>query len=132
MEIKYTSKGGRIASITMQWFVIMFMLFDGVIKFIRPEPVIQTTINELGYKEHHILVHGLSSLVCTVLFTIPRTSILGAVLMTAHLGGAIASNLRIDTPLFSHILFPVYIGILAWGSLWLRSARLRSLLPLVN
>lgn len=132
MTDNYTSKGGRIASIIMKWFVILFMLFDGIIKFIKPEPVIQTTINELGYKEHHILAHGFLSLIPTLLFVFPRTAVLGAVLMTGHLGGAIASHVRVDNPLFSHTLFPVYIGLLAWGSLWLANERLRSLLPIVK
>jgi DoxX-like family len=132
MENSYTSKAGRIASIIMRWFVILFMLFDAIIKFIKPQPVIQTTINEMGYQEHHILVHGLSSLICTLLFMFPRTSILGAILMTGHLGGAIASHLRVDNPLFSNTLFPVYIGVMMWGSLWLQTTKVRNLLPLVR
>jgi hypothetical protein len=68
----------------------------------------------------------------TVLFIIPGTRLLGAVLLTAHLGGAVASHLRIDSPLFSHTLFPVYVGILLWGSVWLRSERLRELFPIIK
>jgi len=132
MENNHTSKAARWASVIMRWLVILFMLFDAIIKFIKPEPVIQTTINELGYKDHHILVHGLTSLIPTVLFMIPRTTILGAILLTAHLGGAIASNLRVDNPLFSHILFPVYVAVLMWGSIWLREERLRNVLPVVK
>jgi hypothetical protein len=90
----------------MKWFVIIFMLFDAVIKFIKPQPVIETTISELGYKEHHILFHGLSALLCTLFFMFPRTAILGAVLMTAHLGGAVASHLRVDNPLSAIHCFP--------------------------
>ncbi len=116
----------------MRWMVTLFMLFDGIIKFIKPDVVLQTTINELGYKEHHILVHGLTSLIPTILFMIPRTTVLGAILMTAHLGGAVASHVRVDNPLFSHILFPVYIGVLAWGSIWLRDERVRGLVPVVK
>jgi len=116
---------GRI----MSWFAILFLLFDASIKFARIPEVIQTTVNELGYAEHHILVHGFLGLITTVLYIIPRTSILGAVLLTGFLGGAIASNLRVDNPLFSHILFPVYVGILVWGGIWLRDERLRAIFP---
>ena len=132
METKFNGKASRWASVIMRWFVILFMLFDGIIKFIKPEPVIQTTINELGYRDHHILIHGLTSLIPTILFIIPRTTIMGAILMTAHLGGAVASHLRIDNPLFSHTLFPVYIAVLMWGSIWLRNERVRDILPVVN
>lgn len=130
MENNYTSKTGKITSIVLKWFVVVFMLFDSIIKFIKPEPVIQTTINELGYKEHHILIHAFTSLVPTLLFIFPRTSVLGGVLMTAHLGGAIASHVRVDNPLFSHTLFPVYVGLMMWGSLWLSNERVRKVLPL--
>jgi hypothetical protein len=132
METILNSKGSRWASIIMQWFVILFMLFDGIIKFIKPAPVIQTTVHELGYQDHHILIHGLTSLIPTILFIIPRTRILGAILMTAHLGGAIASHLRVDNPLFSHTLFPVYIAVLMWGSIWLKNEKVRQILPVLN
>ncbi|WP_256005491.1 DoxX family protein [Pedobacter deserti] len=132
MESTENSKAGRWAGIIMHWMVVLFMLFDGVIKFIKPEPVIRTTIGELGYKDHHIIVHGLSALLPLILFVIPRTRILGAVLLTAHLGGAVASHLRIDSPLFSHTFFPVYVGILMWGSVWLRNEGFRHLFPFVR
>ncbi len=114
----------------MSGFVILFMLFDAIIKFLRLPVVIDTTVGQLGYGEHHILVHAFTGLIPTLLYAIPRTSVLGAVLLTAHLGGAIASHLRVDNPLFSHMLFPVYTAILMWGGLWLRSVKLRELLPL--
>lgn len=132
METKYNAKTISWIGIIMHWLVILFMLFDAVIKFIKPEPVIQTTINELGYKDHHILIHGLTALIPTILLMIPRTTVLGAILLTAHLGGAIASHVRIDNPLFSHTLFPVYIAILMWASLWLRNKQLRNILPMVK
>lgn len=132
METKYNSKATLWTSMIMRWLVIVFMLFDAVIKFIRPEPVIHTTVNELGYKDHHILIHGLTALIPTILFIMPRTSVLGAVLLTAHLGGAIASHVRVDSPLFSHTLFPVYTAILMWGSIWLREERLRNIFPILK
>lgn len=130
METTSISKAQRITGSIMSGIVIAFMLFDSIIKFIRPAVVLQTTIHELGYKEHHIIVHAFVSLIPTILYIIPRTGVLGAVLLTAVFGGAIASHLRVDNPLFSHMLFPVYIGILMWGGLWLRDTRLRALLPL--
>ena len=111
--------------------VVLFMLFDAAIKFIKPIQVIQTTVNELGYAEHHILIHGVLALTVTLVYAIPRTSVLGAILLTGHLGGAIASHLRVDNPIFSHTLFPAYVGVLAWLGLWLRNPQLRGLIPLV-
>jgi hypothetical protein len=125
-----TSKTQRIIGNTMSGIVILFMLFDSTLKFLKPQAVLETTIDQLGYKEHHIFVHGLITLIPTILFAIPRTAILGAILLTAVFGGAIASHLRVDNPLFSHMLFPVYIGILMWGGLWLRDERIRWILPL--
>jgi hypothetical protein len=116
----------------MSGIVILFMLFDATIKFIKPLPVIESTVNELGYADHHILVHGILALVATGLYAIPRTSILGALLLTAHFGGAIASNLRVDNPLVTHVLFPVYLGIIMWGGIWLRDNGLRKLIPLTK
>lgn len=112
----------------MSGLVVAFMLFDAAIKFIKPEPVIQTTVNQLGYGEHHIILTGWLALIPTLLYAYPRTSVLGAILLTAHFGGAIASHVRVDNPLFSHTLFPVYVAILMWGALWLRNNKLRAIL----
>lgn len=111
----------------MSGLVIAFMLFDVTLKFIKPEPVIQTTVYELGYGEHHIMFVGLLALIPTLLYLFQRTSVLGALLLTGYFGGAIASHVRVDNPLFSHVLFPVYVALLMWGALWLRNARLRAL-----
>jgi hypothetical protein len=132
MNKEHTPKATRWTGIAMRWFVIVFMLFDAIMKFLKPEPVIQTTIHALGYKDHHILIHGFTALIPTLLFTIPRTRFSGAILLTAHLGGAIASHVRVDNPLFSHTLFPVYIAILMWGSIWLLDERFRSIVPVVK
>lgn len=113
----------------MSGLVILFMLFDGIMKLIMPPEVVEGTI-ALGYAKHHIPVIGVIALVCAVLYAIPRTSILGALLLTGYFGGAVATHLRMDNPLFSHILFPVYLAILVWVSLWLANDRLRQLLPL--
>lgn len=129
METQQISKTATWTGRTMSILVILFMLFDLVLKFLRPQIVYDTTA-QLGYAEHHIIVQALTGLVPTILYLFPRTSFLGALLLTAHFGGAIATHLRVDSPLFSHILFPVYLGILMWGGLWLREPRLKEILPL--
>lgn len=114
---------------TLSGLVILFLLFDTTIKLIKIEPVV-TALAELGYSDSVARPIGLVVLACAILYAIPKTSILGAVLLTGLLGGAIASHVRIDSPLFSHTFFGIYLGILAWGGLFLRDARLRALLPL--
>ncbi len=111
----------------MGGLVIAFMLLDSIFKFIPNEAVTAGTV-ELGYQAHHIPILGALGFTSILLFAIPRTQILGAILLTGYFGGAIATHVRLDNPLFSHILFPVYLGVLAWGSLWLKSERLRSLI----
>jgi hypothetical protein len=105
---------------------ILFLLFDIFGKLTKPEAVIKGTI-DLGYPESLITPIGVILLICTLLYVIPRTAILGAVLLTGYLGGAIASNMRIESPLFSHVLFPIYFAIFIWGGLYLRSASLMNL-----
>ena len=107
----------------------LFLFVDGVAKLVKPAPVVEGTL-QLGYPESVILGLGIVLLTCTVLYIIPRTAVLGAILLTGYLGGAIATHVRVGNPLFSHILFPVYIAVLIWGGLYLRDARLRALIPL--
>jgi hypothetical protein len=113
---------------TMSGIVILFMLFDSIFKFIKPAPVVEGTL-VLGYSEHHIIVIGALGLISTILYAIPRTSVMGAVLLTGYFGGVIATHLRLDNPLFSHTLFPVYFAVLAWGGIWLRNEQVRKLIP---
>jgi hypothetical protein len=110
--------------------VILFMLFDGLIKLV-PWPIVTETMDRIGYGSSETLARslGVISIVCTVLYTIPPTSILGAILLTGYLGGAMASHVRIGSPLFTHVLFGFYLGLMLWGGLWLRDAKLRALLP---
>ena len=110
--------------------VILFMLFDGGIKLVPPAMVIETTA-QLGYPATVSFVRGLGilGLSCTLLYALPRTSALGAILLTGYLGGTVATHLRVGSPIFSHMLFGVYLGILLWGGLYLRDGRLRSLVP---
>jgi hypothetical protein len=116
---------GRIISAV----VVLFLLFDSVIKFINPAPVVEASAH-LGLPDSLAVVLGIILLACTAIYAIPRTSILGAILLTGYLGGAVATHLRIGDPLFSHVLFPVYMGVLLWGGLFLREDRLRALIPL--
>lgn len=111
----------------MAGIVILFMLFDGIFKFFITEEMAKTTPT-LGFQLHHLPIMGTLALICTILYIIPRTEVLGAILLTGFWGGAVASHVRLDNPLFSHTLFPVYLAILAWGALWLKSEKLRSLI----
>ena len=117
---------GRVLS----GLVIVFLLFDGAIKLV-PWPVVTETMDRIGYGSSETLARslGIITIVCTILYAIPPTSILGAVLLTGYLGGAMASHLRIGSPLFSHILFGFYLGLMVWGGLWLRDKSLRASIP---
>jgi len=124
------SKTTRWISYSMSGVVILFMVMDGIMKFVKPPEVIEGTL-ALGFTEAHLPVLGSLALISTLLYSIPRTSVLGALLLTAYFGGAMATHVRLNNPLFTHILFTVYLGILLWGGLWLRSRKLRELLPLL-
>ncbi len=106
----------------------LFLLLDGVMKLVKPAPVVEATVR-LGYPESVLVGLGIVLLASTVLYLIPRTSILGAILLTGYLGGAVATHVRVREGLFP-VLFPVIMGILIWGGLWLRDERLRALIPL--
>ena len=106
----------------------LFLLGDGVGKLIKPAPVVEATVR-LGYSESVIVPLGIVLLVCTVVYLIPRTAVLGAILLTGYLGGAVATHVRTGDSLFS-IFFPVILGVLLWGGIFLRDDRLRALIPL--
>lgn len=108
---------------------VLFLLMDGIMKLMKPQPVVKATV-ELGYPEGVIMGLGIVLLVCVILYVVPRTAVLGAILLTGYLGGAIATHVRVGNPLFSHVLFPVYLGALIWGGLFLRDRRLREFIPL--
>ncbi|PYP92798.1 MAG: hypothetical protein DMG65_02810 [Candidatus Angelobacter sp. Gp1-AA117] len=110
---------------------VLFLLMDAIMKLAKPGFVVQATI-QLGYSAGVIVPLGILLLTCVVLYVLPQTSVLGAILLTGYLGGAVASHVRSGDPLFSHILFPVYVGILIWGGLYLREPRLRALVPIRN
>lgn len=123
------SKGRLVTSWIMSGIVILFMAMDSMGKFFKPTEVLDTTL-ELGFQTHHLNVMGILALVCIVLYSFPRTALLGAVLLTGYYGGVVATHVRLDNPLFTHILFSVYLAVLAWGGLWLRNPKLRALFPL--
>ncbi|HEY0468952.1 MAG TPA: DoxX family protein [Polyangiaceae bacterium] len=107
---------------------VLFLLFDCVIKLIKIPPVVES-FAQLGYPDALAQGIGLLELGCLTLYLLPRTAILGAIVLTGFLGGAISTHLRIGDPLFSHVLFPAYVGLLVWGGLFLRDDTLRTLLP---
>src|SRR5438445_6654527 len=117
---------GRVLS----GLVILFLLVDGAIKLV-PWPVVTESMDRIGYGSSETLARslGIITIVCTVLYSVPPTSILGAILLTGYLGGAMASHVRIGSPLFTHILFGFYLGLILWGGLWLRDPTLRNLIP---
>jgi DoxX-like family len=118
---------GRVLS----GLVILFLAVDGAMKLVPIAPVTEAMI-QLGYPASADLARGLGvlTLICTALYAFPRTSVLGAILLTGYMGGAMATHLRIGSPLFSHLLFGFYLGLMAWGGLYLRDERLRALIPL--
>ena len=107
----------------------LFLAFDTVLKVLRLGPAVEGTI-ALGYPVDSVQWIGIIELVCLVLYLVPRTSVLGGLLLTGYLGGAIATHVRISSPLLTHTLFPVYVALLLWGGLYLREKRLRALVPL--
>ncbi len=115
---------GRVLS----GIVIVFLLFDGAIKLIPLDIVIETS-QQLRIPAELARPLGVITLLCTILYAIPRTSVLGAILLTGYMGGAIYTHLRVGNPLFSHTLFGVYLALFIWGGLWLRDATVRALIP---
>jgi len=115
---------GRVLS----GITVLFMLFDAISKLALESHVVDAT-TKIGYPVAAIRPIGLIALLCTILYTVPRTAILGAILLTGFYGGAVASKIRIEDPLLSSILFAVYLGLMAWGGLYLRDQRLRTLFP---
>jgi DoxX-like protein len=115
---------GRILS----GVTILFMLFDAVAHLIKPAPVV-TAFAQLGVPLQLAIPLGIIELVCIVAYAMPRTSLVGAILLTGYLGGAVVTQLRVGNPLFAQALFPVYVGLLVWGGLYLRDQRLHALIP---
>jgi hypothetical protein len=114
---------------TLTALFALFMLGASIAPKLLLMPIAEETMAQLGWPAGYAFLIGIIELVCLVLYLIPRTSMLGAVLMMGLLGGAIATQIRAGSPLFSHILFSVYLGLFMWGGLWLRDPRLRALFP---
>jgi hypothetical protein len=129
MPATTTSKTQLWAARILTGLSVSFLLFDAIIKVIKLAPAVQGTL-DLGYPASAVITIGLVELVCIAIYVIPRTSLLGAILLTGYLGGAIASQVRVGNPLFSHVLFPTYVAAMIWGGLYLRDARLRILVPI--
>ena len=115
---------GRIVST----LPILFLLMDGIMKLFKPAFVVEATV-KLGYPENVIIPLGIVLTVCTLLYAIPRTAILGAILLTGYLGGAVATHVRLSEGLFP-VTFPIIMGVLIWGGLWFRDDRVHALIPL--
>jgi hypothetical protein len=119
----------RHVGIVFTALATIFLAFDTVLKVLRLGPAVAGT-TALGYPGETVHWIGIIELVCLVLYLVPRTSILGGLLLTGYLGGAIATHVRISSPVLTHTLFPVYVALLLWGGLYLREKRLRDLVPL--
>jgi hypothetical protein len=121
-------RGPLWASRVLSGTVVVFLLLDGGMKLFKPAFVVEAT-EQLGYQASTIIGIGLTLLACTVSYVIPQTTVLGAVLLTGYLGGAVASNVRAATPVFN-IVFPIICAGFVWGGLWLRNGTVRQLFPL--
>ncbi|MER9403835.1 DoxX family protein [Mesorhizobium caraganae] len=124
------SSGALWTGRVLSGLIVLFMIFDGVIK-LPPLDVVTQAMVPLGWPTDVSVARmlGIIGLISTALYALPRTSVLGAILLTAYMGGAIATKLRVDSPLFSHTLFGVYLGIILWSGLYLRDPRVRALIP---
>jgi hypothetical protein len=122
------SRAGLWAGRVMSGLSVAFLAFDTAMKLLQVEAAMHGTA-ELGYPLGAVFGIGVVELLCVIAYVVPRTSVLGAVLLTGYLGGAIATHVRVGNPLFTHVLFPVYVAALIWGGLYLRDAALRALLP---
>ena len=128
MDTRATLWTGRI----LTGLFALFMLGASIAPKLLHMPIAEETMAQLGWPAGFAFMIGLVELGCLILYLAPRTSVLGAVLMMGLLGGAMATQIRAGSPLFSHILFSIYLGLFMWGGLWLRSPRLRALFPVAR
>jgi hypothetical protein len=120
---------GKVVGWILSGLLAAFMLLDGVMKLVKPAPVAEA-FARTGWPMDLSVTLGCILLVSTLLFLFPRTAVLGAILLTGYLGGAVATNLRLHNPLFSNTLFPVYFGVLVWMALHLREPKVKAVFPL--
>jgi hypothetical protein len=116
---------GRIVSA----LPVLFLLFDATVHIMRIPSVVEG-FAKAGFPISTAVPLGIIEIVCIILYVIPRTSVLGAILLTGYLGGAVATNVRQQLPMLGYVLAPVYVAIFLWGGLWLRDDRIRALIPL--
>jgi len=130
ISVPQTSPAALWTGRALSALAVLFLVADAIMKLI-PIPAVGEAMQQLGYPNSVALARGLGvvTLVCVALYASPGTSVLGAILLSGLFGGAMASHLRVGNPLFSHFLFGAYLGVIVWGGLWLRDARLRTLLP---
>lgn len=130
MSNEMPSKKMIITGRVLSGLAVAFLLFDAILKFFvdkLPPEALEANAN-LGWDISKMPLVGSILLVCTILYVIPRTAVIGAVLLTGYLGGAIATHVRVGNPLFSHTLFPIYIALFIWGGLYLRDVRVRKMI----
>ena len=127
---RVTARARRIGLVVMA-LPLLFLVVDALVKVFGLAAGGDATA-QLGWSDELLLPLGILQLACLALYVMPQTSMLGAILWTGYLGGAVATHVRVGNPMFSHVLFPVYVGALLWLGLWLRDARLRPLLPVTT
>lgn len=116
---------GRVLSA----LAVLFLLFDATLKLLRATPAMETTV-QLGYPASVVFGLGVLELACLIVYIVPAVSVLGAILLTGYLGGAVATHVRVGNPLLGYVFFPIYVGLFLWGGLLLRDPRLRAFIPL--
>lgn len=128
IEVAAPARGRIWTGRILSGLAALFLLFDATIHLLRPEPVVKG-FAQLGYPLSAAVPLAVIEFVCVALYLIPRTTIFGAILLTGYLGGAIAAQLRVGAPLFSTLLFPIYVALFLWGGLYLRDPVVRSIIP---
>lgn len=127
MKTTSGSKATLRTGYVLSTLAVLFLLFDAVIKVMQLAPAVESTV-QLGYPATYVVALGLIELLCIAVYAFPRSALLGAILLTGWFGGAMATHVRAGSPTFS-VIFPILIGLMVWGGLFLRDARLREMLP---
>lgn len=122
------SKKAVWAGRALSGLAVLFLIFDASVKVLKSPFAIEAT-TQLGYPESVVVTLGLIEIACLIVYLIPNTSVLGTILWTGYLGGAVATHVRVASPLFTHTLVPIYVAALLWLGLWLRDNRVRAVLP---
>lgn len=120
-------KAFKWIGIVISFLVVVMMLFSATLKLAKPDEVVKGFVDQFGYPESQLVIIGILEIVCALVYAFPKTAVLGAVLLTGYLGGAVATHTRVQDPM---LLSAVIMGIFVWLGLWFRDARIRALLPL--